>query len=110
MLALSTLTAIGATYTTAVRSELFKALPASSRRAMHHAVSSAACDDPTNLFALDTHLMKFILYVSQAGMAVVQVTLGISTLLMYVPISLAAMHQVTTFFNWTSQHESYKCC
>lgn len=27
-------------------------------------------------------------------MAVVQVGLGISTLLMYVPISLAAMHQV----------------
>jgi hypothetical protein len=38
VLALTTLASVLSTYAVAVRSELFKALPASSRRAMHHAV------------------------------------------------------------------------
>jgi hypothetical protein len=37
-LALTTLASVLSTYAVAVRSELFKALPAGSRRALHHAV------------------------------------------------------------------------
>lgn len=69
VLALSTLAAIGLMYKSALgamQGAYFKALPPITRAA-YHAV---------------------------AGMAVTQVALGISTLLLYVPIPLAAVHQV----------------
>lgn len=68
ILALSTVTAIGLMYRqalTAINGSYFKALPPLARLA-YHAV---------------------------AGMSVAQVGLGISTLLLYVPIPLAAVHQ-----------------
>jgi cytochrome c oxidase assembly protein subunit 15 len=69
VLALSTATAIGLMYQqarSALNGQYWKSLPKISR----------------------------ICYNSVAGMAVVQVGLGISTLLMYVPVPLAAAHQV----------------
>merc|ERR1711903_276185 len=65
VLAMSTLASVLGTYAVAMKSECMKALPAASRRALHHA----------------------------AGMVLLQVGLGITTLLMYVPVSVAAMHQ-----------------
>lgn len=66
VLALTTITAIGAMYASVLRSVHWSALPRFTRLAFH----------------------------SVAAMAATQVGLGISTLLMYVPIPLAAAHQV----------------
>merc|ERR1719498_1650056 len=66
VMALTTLASVLGTYAVAVRSQFMAALPAASRRALHHA----------------------------AGMVVAQVALGITTLLMYVPLHVAATHQI----------------
>lgn len=66
VLALSTLASVGYMYYTGVRGATFRTLPALSRGLLH----------------------------GVAGMAVTQVTLGIATLLLYVPISLGVTHQV----------------
>lgn len=66
ILAMTTVLSIGHMYGVAVRSAHFAALPAFTRIGMH----------------------------AVAGMAVTQVGLGISTLLLYVPTCLAATHQV----------------
>lgn len=66
-LAVSTLLAVAGTFAAARRPrEMWAALPAPTRRAVH----------------------------ALLGMAGVQVTLGISTLMLYVPVSLGAAHQV----------------
>ncbi len=65
VLALTTLTSISAMYLSVVRSAHWAALPTYSRVAFH----------------------------AVAGMSLTQVGLGISTLLMYVPVPLAAVHQ-----------------
>lgn len=65
LLALTSLTSIGTMYATAMRNQYWKTLPRFSRM-MHHAV---------------------------AGMAATQVSLGIATLLLYVPIELGVVHQ-----------------
>eukprot|EP01034_Spumella_vulgaris_P025595 gene25595-32067_t len=65
VLALTTLASIGTMFTWAVKSSHWSALPRVSQRAFHAVV----------------------------GMVGLQVALGISTLLMYVPVPLAAVHQ-----------------
>ena len=103
-LALGTLGAVSAMYAAAVRSPHFKALPAASRRALHHVVSvfvraffcvgfSFSKREKVCCSSAHSNSANCII-LFQAGMAVVQVGLGISTLLMFVPVHLAATHQV----------------
>jgi heme A synthase len=65
------------------------ALPAASRRALHHAVCSCRL-----LGDGSCSLNHSSICTLQAGMVVAQVALGITTLLMFVPTGIAATHQV----------------
>jgi cytochrome c oxidase assembly protein subunit 15 len=69
VLALTTLGSISAMFAMAVKSPHWSTLPHASRKAFHAVI----------------------------GMAGLQVALGISTLLLYVPVPLAAVHQVSCF-------------
>eukprot|EP01038_Epipyxis_sp_PR26KG_P008279 gene8279-11207_t len=65
LLAYSTIAGIVTMYTMSIKSQFWQLIPKMTRVAMHHV----------------------------AGMMVIQVTLGLSTLLLYVPIQLAVLHQ-----------------